>query len=57
MTETQINRLSKFHRDLSPFTVESVKVCRYKTFGQESLHVEPSCCVDVVVCMLNSVFW
>ena len=30
--ENNKNTLSKFHRDLSPFAEEFVKVCRYKTF-------------------------
>ena len=30
--ENDKNTLSKFHRDLSPFAEEFVKVCRYKTF-------------------------
>ena len=28
-----------------------------KHFGCESLHVQPFCCLDVVVYMLNCVFW
>ena len=28
-----------------------------KHFGWESLNVKPSCCLDVVVYMLNCVFW
>ena len=28
-----------------------------KHFGYEFLHVEPSCCLDVAVYMLNCVFW
>ena len=28
-----------------------------KQFGYESLHVELSCCLDVVVYMLKCVFW
>ena len=35
------------------FAVEFVVI---KQFGYESLHVEPSCCLDVVVYMLNCVF-
>ena len=36
------------------FTVEFVAT---KQFGYESLHVAPSCCLDVLVYMLNCVFW
>ena len=36
------------------FAVEFVVV---KHFGCESLNVQPSCCLDVVVYMLNCVFW
>ena len=36
------------------FAVEFVVI---KHFGCESLHVQPSCCLDVVVYMLNCVFW
>ena len=36
------------------FAVEFVAI---KQFEYESLHVEPSCCLDVVVYMLNCVFW
>ena len=39
------------------FAVEFVKICRYKHFGRESLNLQPSCCLDVVVYMLNCVFW
>ena len=28
-----------------------------KPFGWESLHLEPSCCLEVVVYMLKCVFW
>ena len=28
-----------------------------KHFGCESLNVQPSCCLDVVVYMVNCVFW
>ena len=28
-----------------------------KYFGCESLNVQPSCCLDVVVYMVNCVFW
>ena len=30
--------------------------CRYKTFWMR-INVQPSCCLDVVVYMLNCVFW
>ena len=35
-------------------------ICRFvvlKHFGFESLNVQPSCCLDVVVYMVNCVFW
>ena len=28
-----------------------------KPFGWVTLHLEPSCCLEVVVCMLKCVFW
>ena len=52
--ETAKHALSKFHRDSSRFAVEFVAI---KQFWYESLHVEPSCCLDVVVYMLKCVFW
>ena len=32
-------------------------ICRLKHFGCKSLNVQPSCCLDVVVYMVNCVFW
>ena len=40
------------------FAVEFVKICRYKTFWMRIFkRIQPSCCLDVVVYMLNCVFW
>ena len=35
----------------------AVKFVVMKHFGCESSNVQPSCCLDVVVYMLNCVFW
>ena len=43
------NTLSKLHRVHRPW--------RLLRGGWESLNVQPSCCLDVEVCMLNCVFW
>ena len=53
--------LSKHHRDSPPLAKASrwnlSKFVVIKHFGWESLNVQPSCCLDVVVYMLNCVFW
>ena len=53
--------LSKHHRDSLPLAKASrwnlSKFVVIKHFGCESLNVQPSCCLDVVVYMLNCVFW
>ena len=53
--------LSKHHRDSPPDAKASrwnlSKFVVIKHFGWESLNVQPSCCLDVVVYMLNCVFW
>ena len=53
--------LSKHHRDSPPLAKASrwnvSKFVVIKHFGWESLNVQPSCCLDVVVYMLNYVFW
>ena len=53
--------LSKHHRDSPPLAKASrcnlSKFVVIKHFGCESLNVQPSCCLDVVVYMLNCVFW
>ena len=55
------NMLSKHHRDSPPLTTASrwnlSKFVVIKHFGWESLNVQPSCCLDVVLYMLNCVFW
>ena len=55
------NMLSKHHRDSPPLAKASrwnlSKFVVVKHFGWESLNVQPSCCLDVVVYMLNCVFW
>ena len=47
-TVLRLTALSRWN--LSKFVV-------IKHFGRESLHLEPSCCLDVVVYMLKCVFW
>ena len=54
--ENHRNTLSKFLRDLSPLAVEFVKVFVIKHFELESLHVEPSCGLDIVVYVLKCMF-
>ena len=55
------NTLSKLHRDSPPLATasrwNSSKFVVIKHFGWESLNVQPSCCLDVEVYMLNCVFW
>ena len=55
------NTLSKLHRDSPPLAKalrwNLSKFVVIKHFRWESLNVQPSCCLDVVVCMLNCVFW
>ena len=55
------NMLSKHHPDSPPLAKASrwnlSKFVVIKHFGWESLNVQPSCCLDVVVYMLNCVFW
>ena len=55
------NMLSKHHRDSPPLAKASrwnlSKFVVIKHFGWESLNVQPSSCLDVVVYMLNCVFW
>ena len=55
------NMLSKYHCDSPPLAKASrwnlSKFVVIKHFGSESLIVQPSCCLDVVVYMLNCVFW
>ena len=55
------NMLSKHHRDSPPLAKASrwnlSKFVVIKHFRRESLNVQPSCCLDVVVYMLNCVFW
>ena len=54
MTEHALKISPRFIAPRQSFAVEFVAI---KQFGYESLHVEPSCCLDVVVYMLNCVFW
>ena len=42
------------HRPGESIAVEFVVL---KHFGFESLNVQPSCCLDVVLYMVNCVFW
>ena len=53
--------LSKHHRDSPPLAKASrwnlSKFVVIKHFGWESLNVQFSCCLDVVVYVLNCVFW
>ena len=57
--------LSTFTLDSRPSTFRYTQTSRgnlsnfvvIKHFGEESLNVQPSCCLDVVVYMLNCVFW
>ena len=55
------NMLSKHHRDSPPLAKASrwnlSKFVVIKHFGWESLNVQPSPCLHVVVYMLNCVFW
>ena len=44
------------HRVTAPGDSFAVEFVAIKHFGCESLHVQP-CCLDVVVYMLNCVFW
>ena len=37
--------------------MEFVKICRYKTFRMRIFERKNLCCLDVVVYMLNCVFW
>ena len=55
--ENDGNTLSKFHHDLSPFAVEFVKVCRYKTFW---IRIFARRIILLFRCysnVLNCVFW
>ena len=54
MTEHALKISPRFIAPRQSFAVEFVAI---KQFGYESLHVEPPCCLDVVVYMLNCVFW
>ena len=54
MTEHALKISPRFMAPRQSFAVEFVAI---RQFGYESLHVEPSCCLDVVVYMLNCVFW
>ena len=53
--------LSKHHRDSPPVAKASrwnlSKFVVIKHLGWESLNVQPACCLDVEVYMLNCVFW
>ena len=55
------NMLSKHHRDSSPVAKSSrwnlTKFVVIKHWGWESSNVQPSCCLDIVVYMLNYVLW
>ena len=46
--------ITAFTAPRESFAVEFVVM---KHFGWESSNVQPSCCLDVVVYMLNCVFW
>ena len=55
------NMLSKHHRDSPPLATASrgnlSKFVVIEHFGWESMNIQPSCCLNVVLYMLNCVFW
>ena len=57
MTETRIgNTLSKFTAIHCPWRKLRGGICRYETFCLRTLHVGPSCGLDIVVYMLKYMF-
>ena len=60
MTETRSENFTHWlHRDSPRLAIESLAMefVVIKHFGCEFLNVQPSCCLDAVVSMLNCVFW
>ena len=58
ITETCCQNITAIHRPLAKASRWNLsKFVVIKHFGWESLNVQPSSCLDVVVYMLNCVFW